>query len=267
MRLRADSARLRAGLRHQELHTIFGTLPDALFERALELGAGDGAQSRILVRWTSALVSTDIDQERLEPQHHPGIAYGICDAEDLPYRTGTFDLIFSSNLLEHLPDPAGAVSEMSRVLCDDGIMVHTMPNRFWKFLHLALFYPSQALLLIERLTMNLDTAGSKTGKGNNPKTGHPRFLRRNLWPPVHGTSPNNIVEWVRFGRTYWERVFRDAEFDVVKVENRLPVHSPYRFGFNRIRRRLERLGFTSYNGYVLRKSGHGSPHVRWFTGT
>ena len=139
----ANKVRLRTVLRQQEVETVFRRVPDAEFDEVLELGAGDGSQSRILVRCAKNVVCTELNADRLVQESQPNIRYQICDAEALPFEEGKFDLVYSSNLLEHLPQPEVALTEMYRVLSDDGVMVHIVPNRFWKFLHLSLFYPNQ----------------------------------------------------------------------------------------------------------------------------
>ena len=121
MRLRADPSRLRRSIRRREVETVFRSVPDDAFDEVLELGAGDGAQSRLLADHARGVLSTDLNPDRLNQEPHPRITYDICDAEELPYETGRFDLIYSSNLLEHLTKPERALSQMHRVLRDDGV--------------------------------------------------------------------------------------------------------------------------------------------------
>lgn len=262
MRLRADSTELRRTIRRREIEAIFSEVPKDIFVRVLELGAGDGFQSQLLARYTRFLVSTDINPERLVCHSNHKITCTVCDAKRLPYRNNEFDLIYSSNLLEHLPDPAQTFMEMSRVLRDNGIMIHVVPNRFWKVLHLGLFYFSQFLAIIELLTGS--SVKNIGGRGNNPQKPRSTFWRRNLWPPVHGASPTNAIEFSRFGRRYWQSVFEGAGFELVEVVKHLSVHSPYRFGFDKVRRLLEWMGFSSCTGFILRKVGKYSPRVRHF---
>ena len=258
IRLKADPASLRAALRRREVETVFQHVPDAEFDEVLELGAGDGSQSRILVRCAGKVVCTELNADRLIQQSHPNITYQICDAEELPFEDGRFDLVYSSNLLEHLPQPEVALSEMNRGLSNDGVMVHVVPNRFWKLLHLTLFYPNQmasmaAILLSGR---KRKTVGKTESRGNNLKGGPPpRFLPRNLWPAVHGEYPDHWSEFVRMGASHWERQFCRAGFQMIGYIGGLPVHSPYRFGMEGPRKVLEKVGFSSCNGYVLAKQG------------
>lgn len=45
-----------------------------------------------------------------------------------PAKDGCFDLIFSVNVLEHIPDLEGNIAAMTRVLGPGGVMLHTCPN-------------------------------------------------------------------------------------------------------------------------------------------
>ena len=57
----------------------------------------------------------------------------------------SFDIVFSSNLLEHLPDPSVVLRGVHRLLKDDGITVHIMPGPFWKLCQMALYHPANGL--------------------------------------------------------------------------------------------------------------------------
>ena len=260
IRLRADSDRLRRTLRRREIEAVFRHVPDDTFEEALELGAGDGAQSQYIARCARNVLCTDLNADRLERTAHPRLTYDICDAEQLPYDTGRFDLVYSSNLLEHLPNPQKALAEMERILRDGGVMVHIVPNRFWKLLHVGLFYPRQAVFVLETALSGgrVRTDGEEPSRGNNIKSARPSFLRRNLLPAVHGEYSGHVQEFVRMGASYWTQAFEQAGLEPIGKVSGLPAHSPYRFGLEIGRKVCERVGLSSCNGYVLAKTGHAS---------
>ncbi len=261
IKLKADSARQRLLIRNREINAVFKNVPEDCFEDALELGAGDGAQSKLIAQYCQQLLSTDLNEDRLERDPYPKVTYNICDAMDIPFESTRFDLIYSSNLFEHVPDPKRALYEMKRVLRDDGVMAHIIPNRFWKFLHLAMFLPNGLITALEIVL----TAGQSrklsnpSFRGNNLQRETPSFLRRNTWPTVHGEYKNHMEEFIRMGSGYWQRLFTESGFEVVGTITGLPVHSPYRFGFETPRRLLEYLGLSSCNGYVLKKAEARSP--------
>jgi ubiquinone/menaquinone biosynthesis C-methylase UbiE len=57
---------------------------------------------------------------------------------EMPFEDGSFDVVVSSEVIEHVPHPFDAIAELVRVLKPGGILVVTTPNRKWKFaLHVA----------------------------------------------------------------------------------------------------------------------------------
>lgn len=50
-----------------------------------------------------------------------------CDAQRLPFRDGSFDVVLSLDALEHLPDDALGIAEMRRVARDDALLLVTVP--------------------------------------------------------------------------------------------------------------------------------------------
>jgi SAM-dependent methyltransferase len=250
------------------LSAIFAGIPEGAFDRCLELGAGDGYLSTLLARHARVLVSTEIRVGRLAEEALDNTLYAVCDAELLPFRAAKFDLIFSSHLLEHLPDLQSALSEMRRALRPDGVMVHLVPTRLWKVLDFGLFFPSQVVHLIENHTAPSGEEGGRRdaddGERSTVKRPPPSWWRRSLWPPVHGVSRNNLSELQRFGARCWITEFERAGLDVARIRRRLPLHSPYRFGLERTRRALESLGASSTIGFVLTHAGRRPPSVQLF---
>src|SRR5690606_36246552 len=52
---------------------------------------------------------------------------------ELPFASGTFDVVFSTEVIEHTPDPLQGVGEMVRVLKHGGLLVCSTPNWLWQF--------------------------------------------------------------------------------------------------------------------------------------
>ncbi len=52
-------------------------------------------------------------------RYFPGVS-----SEKLPFEDGRFDLVYSVASLEHVPEPAGTVAEMRRVLAPRGLAIH-----------------------------------------------------------------------------------------------------------------------------------------------
>lgn len=90
--------------------------------RALDLGGGVGQLAAPLGRL--GYVYTNVDVSPSGPAAVRG------DAERLPFGGDSFDLVVSSDTLEHFRDPFAAVAEVRRVLKPDGLFVVWVP-----FLH------------------------------------------------------------------------------------------------------------------------------------
>tara|TARA_Y100000590_G_scaffold462865_1_gene628094 strand:- start:4867 stop:5673 length:807 start_codon:yes stop_codon:yes gene_type:complete len=262
--LRKDPNNIRLEIRQKEIEAIFKNIPGSFFKYSLELGAGDGIQSTLIAKYTTKLLSTDLNQDRLIKKSHPRIDYDICDAENLKYASDRFELIYSSNLLEHLPNPKKAILEMKRVMKDDGLMIHVIPNRFWKFLHLILFYPHKILTLIDIALFG--RKNSPKAMNNNLKSNRvsSNIISRTLWPQIHGEYSGHIEEFISMGKPFWSKQFEDCDLQFIGLIKGLPAHSPYRFGLKPLRKLCEYLGLSSCNGYVITKTNYGNKYKKLF---
>ena len=50
---------------------------------------------------------------------------------EMPFRTNSFDIVVSTEVIEHVEDPQKAIKEMFRVLKPGGVLALTTPNKFW----------------------------------------------------------------------------------------------------------------------------------------
>lgn len=238
------------GLRTREIELIFKRVPPSLFPKGLELGAGDGFQTRIRSNYMGELVCSDFSDAILSTEGRlASVDYKVCDTErvDTYFNPHEFDLVYSSNLLEHLPDPRRTLQGIHRILKDDGLTVHGIPNTFWKLCSFACFYPDLTLRTVRALRRpgNLrrvrrrmlgrpaDPDGEQRSRHpleNNPKVvSRPERL---FWPAPHGAYESNREELYAFSKGRWLREFQGSGFQILKVL-RGPVSSGYGFGFER----------------------------------
>jgi 2-polyprenyl-3-methyl-5-hydroxy-6-metoxy-1,4-benzoquinol methylase len=101
--------------------------------RMLDAGCGYGAFSDAAVKRGAAVVSLDIG-ERLVARTMAragsrGLVANVCQ---LAVRDQSFDVVISSEMLEHTEAPERAIKELARVLRADGLLVLTTPNRLWQ---------------------------------------------------------------------------------------------------------------------------------------
>jgi 2-polyprenyl-6-hydroxyphenyl methylase/3-demethylubiquinone-9 3-methyltransferase len=103
-------------------------------KRVLDVGAGTGRFSEQAGRSGARVTATDIGTNLLRQirRRSPACLFAS-DACDLALAPGSFDVVISSECIEHTPDPLRAVREMCRVLRRPGVLVLTTPNAVWHF--------------------------------------------------------------------------------------------------------------------------------------
>lgn len=103
----------------------YGVAADRLpGERILDLGCGAGHSfDRFSPRTT---VGVDISAEALRGQARETL---VGDIREVPLPAGSFDSVFCSHAIEHVPDPERVVSEARRLLRQEGEAIFVTPNR------------------------------------------------------------------------------------------------------------------------------------------
>lgn len=259
-------ARMRNQTSQIELDIIFKFAKEKMFGSGLEIGAGDGFESQTLIKYCSSLISTEYNNERLNAIKSGsalGIKYCLADAENLPFEDSSFDFIFSSSVLEHIKDKAKCIKELRRVLKDDGVMVHIMPNRFWKILTNLFYFPFVFYILITKERREVITQKIKKDNIRNNIKNNDRTIIKKCFFPIHGEYPNHFVEFYESGKNQWINFFEKNGFYVNRVI-KLVVTSGYRFGLNYIRCILMKIGLCTTYAYVVTKKGGKCDNIKYF---
>jgi SAM-dependent methyltransferase len=159
----------------------------------LEIGAGAGWQARFFTERGYRVSAIDIASSiHLKNAVFPVSVY---DGRIIPFPDKSFDVVFSSNVLEHIPHVLAFQQEIRRVSRPGGRIVHVMPTATWRLWTIVSHYPWKTL-------------GQK--------------LRAAFIPAPHGANANCLVELYRFSRFRWLKLFREAGFpDVHCYPNRL----------------------------------------------
>jgi ubiquinone/menaquinone biosynthesis C-methylase UbiE len=109
------------------------------YGRALEIGAGTGYFTLNLLRAgvVGEAVATDISPGMLRALEASAqelaleVETAACEAADLPFEDGSFDLVFGHAVLHHLPDLDAAFREFQRVLRPGGAVAFCgEPSRY-----------------------------------------------------------------------------------------------------------------------------------------
>ena len=88
--------------------------------RMLHFAPEEGLEKRLRLAIGSRLVTTDIEMPNVDV---------LSDITKMPFDTGSFDLIYCSNVLEHVSDDKHAMQELFRVLSPGGLAVIQVPIR------------------------------------------------------------------------------------------------------------------------------------------
>jgi SAM-dependent methyltransferase len=102
--------------------------------RLLDAGCGTGFFSVHAARRGASVISLDIGKNLLRETRQKGIpAVVAADAARMPIREGSFDIVVSSECIEHTPSPRDTLRELIRVLRPGGWLVVTCPNALWRW--------------------------------------------------------------------------------------------------------------------------------------
>ncbi len=95
---------------------------------ALDVGTGAGYMTRAMRAAGAACYGIEYDLGELTWRGEPPTGIANASALEMPFRTGSFDVVFSSNVLEHVPDPWAMADEMVRVTKSGGIVYLSFTN-------------------------------------------------------------------------------------------------------------------------------------------
>ena len=87
----------------------------------LDLGCGEGPYGALLQNLGARVVGCD-------RRPHPPYPAVCADVVKLPFRDASFDMVFSTQVLEHVSDPQGMLESAWRVLKPGGVLLMTAPQ-------------------------------------------------------------------------------------------------------------------------------------------
>jgi SAM-dependent methyltransferase len=213
----ADKIQYLERIRVEELAGIASALPKT--SQLLDFGAGPGFQALRFRELGFSVSAIDLPPGESAPRSvFPVIAY---DGGRLPYPDRCFDVVFSSNVLEHVKDLAATMHELARVLRANGVMIHVLPTSSWRWwttiaefivvpvkVWRSFFLSPAELRLGHVLPRGLAAIAEAFGQ-----------LIRPLFFKRHGETGNAITELYRFSPHAWRRTFRILGFEVQRVES------------------------------------------------
>lgn len=198
--------------RYQEFLTFYDFLPKQNI-KILELGCGIGYYSAFLSKISTEVIATDL--ETIDPTtHSPGLqitrdfltSLGIknvtvlnASAEELPFEDNTFDMVFSSHVLEHVPNMNKAILEIDRVLKPGGFnfcIVPTTTDRIYAFITFYVYLFKRVIIKIFKklIPKKTEAATTQTIGGKSTTTPISYYSKHLPFPPPHGVLPSYLSE-------------------------------------------------------------------------
>jgi SAM-dependent methyltransferase len=203
-------------LRAAEIETIVRHFPPGA--RVLEIGAGTGKQALEIRRRGFEVEAIEIASSNYQgEQLFPITSY---DGTHIPFPDASFDVVFSSNVLEHVRDLPALQVEIRRVMRPGAICIHVLPTHAWRFWTSLAAFPNgvaQAIAVVS----DRQRGGSLAARARRALVLTGTVLRH-LFAPFfqgrHGEHGTIFGELWRFRPAFWRRHFRANGFDVVLDE-------------------------------------------------
>jgi SAM-dependent methyltransferase len=187
--------------------------------RVLEIGAGTGEQSLELKRRGFDVTAIEIsDSNYALNRQFPIIDY---DGKHIPLPDASVDIVFSSNVLEHVPDLPQMHAEIRRILKPSGYCIHVLPTHSWRLWTTLSSLPDAVVYLFIALPQLLPRALPRRAELRRLALAwyqSARYVAGRLLQRRHGERGNIISELWLFHPEWWRRNFQKNGFIVVHDE-------------------------------------------------
>jgi len=159
---------------------ISGLLPGS----PARLEVGPGLRPRLPLAGTHFI---DISASVIEQLNARGAVARMGEAGALPYGDRKFDLVCAFDIIEHVENDLGALTELSRVLKQDGLLIFSVPvhAEFWTAFddlvgHVRRYDPAQLIGILAQAGLVLEQSAVFGMQPTNP-----RLLRWGIWFLTH----------------------------------------------------------------------------------
>ncbi len=99
-------------------------------KRILEIGCGQGFNTYILSKKENGkVIGIDLssDDINIAKKRYPKVSFKVMSAQDLKFKSKSFDMVYAMEVLEHVDDIGKTLDEVSRVLDSSGKFVVSIP--------------------------------------------------------------------------------------------------------------------------------------------
>jgi SAM-dependent methyltransferase len=233
-------------IREYELISVLPHLPKGC--SILEIGAGTGRLAKLLSEKGYSVQAIDVKTS--QHSRHRIWPVTIYDGRTIPFQNNTFDIVFSSNVLEHIPHVNAFQSEIKRVLKPGGTAVHFLPSGSWRFWTIVTHY-----IYILKLTLLIINLRFFHREQRMRMLALKMKLKKSFLPSRHGTRGNAVSEIFYYSRYYWNDFFAKTGWTITNhLFNKLVYtgYSVFDTGLSiRNRKILSSFFGSSCHAYVL----------------
>lgn len=198
----------------------------------LEIGAGTGFQAKKLSENGYTVEAIDFEdsnypENRIWRNYSENRVWPILnyDGEHIPFPNSNFDIVFSSNVLEHIFNLSKFQDEIKRVLKLDGIVIHGVPSGTWRFWTNVAHYAYKFKTIFNVICKKVSSKKSQLCNSLEIKTNRLSkigLLKKLMFPSRHGKTGTALSEMLYFSKHNWYAIFTRSEWEVKKyLPNRL----------------------------------------------
>lgn len=132
--------------------TVVNWLGNISGKKVADLGCGDGALTYLLAKTGAEVTGVDNEQEGLDfaeskfKEHKANASFVLGDVRKTNLPDNAFDIVVSSDVIEHIERPEELVAEAARILKPGGVFVCTTPYRVTEHpgpYHVKEFFPGE----------------------------------------------------------------------------------------------------------------------------
>lgn len=158
-------------------------------QTVLDAGCGNGDYSASFAKGGARQVAgIDVSANSLNTARGKttNAAFYQASLSELPFPTGSFDVIWSWGVLHYVPDPLAALHEIGRVLRPGGIaVIHTLGANFWSGIELSLQQVfSRSPRPVQTLVLEVGSAAipivTRVRTGKHPEAHTSKSVRQKL---------------------------------------------------------------------------------------
>ena len=184
--------------------------------RVLEIGAGTGKQALELQRRGFEVNAIELADSNYAT--HRVFPIKDYNGRSIPLPDASIDVVFSSNVLEHIPDLSRMHAEIRRVLAPDGHCIHVLPTHTWRFWTTLTSYLEAVSFFVSSTPQLVPRSAPGAMEVRRLRDAWYRTARHTAGlclPRRHGARGNVISELWLFHPRWWRRNFAENGFAVV----------------------------------------------------